>query len=335
MKIKNYFTPKSFVYTGKHQDIATRIRSFQYGENLYTETSEIEKVPKQKQYIQVIGLQDIEKIEYLKEQFQIDSFVFEDIFNVTQRNKIEVYNSYIFAVFHCEFLHNEVIEEEYMSLVVLGDTIITFHEKEPNFLDALHALLEHHHETKSRSIDYLFYQILDIITDHHLDVCDFLEEKNIQFEEMVLESKDVDQEAFYISRKQMLRLKNNVTPVLEQLEKVLNKCDLFQAENTYYFEDLKDHLRRLDIRLSESREVMRHLLDLHMNNQSHKMNKIMTTLTIFSAIFIPLSFLTGFFGMNFIYFKVLEEESAIPFFIIFCVVLAIGMIIFFKKKKWF
>lgn len=335
MKIKNYFTPKSFVYTGKHVDIATRIKSYQYGDARFEESQEISQSKLGKQYIQVIGLKDIAKIENLKEMFKIDSFVFEDIFNVTQRNKIEVYDSYIFAVFHAEFLNNQIIEEEYMSLIMLEDTIISFHEKEPLYLEAIPSLLERHNETKTRSIDYLFFQILDIITDHHLDVCDFLEEQNMEFEEMVLESKNVDQEAFYISRKQMLRLKNNVTPILEQLEKVLNKTNLFQAENVYYFEDLKDHLRRLDIRLTESREVMRHLLDLHMNNQSHKMNKIMTTLTIFSAIFIPLSFLTGFFGMNFIYFDILEEENAVFLFVIFCILLAVGMVLLFKRKKWF
>lgn len=335
MKIKNYFTPKSYIYTGKHADITTRIKSFEYSETFFKESQDSIKNGDKKQYIQVVGLKDIGKIENLKDAFQIDSFVFEDIFNVTQRNKIELYDTYIFAVFHVEFLNGSVIEEEYMSLIMLEDTILTFHEKEPVYLDPIYSLLEHHNETKMRSIDYLFYQILDIITDHHLDVCDYLEAQNMEFEEMVLESKDVDQEAFYISRKQMLRLKNNVTPILEQLEKVLNKTNLFKVDNTYYFEDLKDHLRRLDVRLTESREVMRHLLDLHMNNQSHKMNKIMTTLTIFSAIFIPLSFLTGFFGMNFLYFDILTEEHAVLLFVIFCILLAVGMVVLFKRKKWF
>ena len=95
-----------------------------------------------------------------------------------------------------------------------------------------------------------------------------------------------------------------------------------------------DHLKRLDHQLAQSTEFMRQLLDIHMNNQSNQMNKVMTTLTLFSAIFIPLSFLTGFFGMNFVHFEVLEFDYALEVFIFLCIALAVGMIYLFKKKKW-
>ena len=177
---------------------------------------------------------------------------------------------------------------------------------------------------------------MDIITDEHLDVYDQLEESMINFEEEILETKQIEQDQFYLVRKQMLKLKSNVAPILEQLEKTLaRKIPLFNIENQVYFDDLKDHLQRLDARINQAREAMHHLLDLHMNNQSTKMNKIMTTLTIFSAIFIPLSFLSGFFGMNFIHFGLLSYKHAVLAFTLLCLLIVSVMIIFFKKQKWF
>ncbi|MFW5865248.1 MAG: CorA family divalent cation transporter, partial [Candidatus Izemoplasmataceae bacterium] len=100
-------------------------------------------------------------------------------------------------------------------------------------------------------------------------------------------------------------------------------------------DDLLDHLKRLESNINEARELMRHLLDLEMNNQSNQMNRIMKTLTLFSAIFIPLSFLTGFFGMNFIHFNILAYEEAVPLFLGFSILIAVLMIVLFKKMKWF
>ena len=94
-------------------------------------------------------------------------------------------------------------------------------------------------------------------------------------------------------------------------------------------------MNRLDQKLDNLRDLMKTLLDLDLNNQSTRMNKIMSTLTLFSAIFIPLSFLTGFFGMNFVYFEVLRIEYAVLFFTGICILIAAAMLYIFKKHRWF
>jgi len=222
-----------------------------------------------------------------------------------------------------------------MSLLVFQETIISFHETHPTFLDELPDLINENHDVKNKSIDYLLFLILDIITDHHIDTFERVEKIQIQFEEQILDEKNIDQESFYIIRKQLLKLKNTVTPTLEQLEKTIERSPIFTIENKLYFDDLIDHLKRLDNHINQARELMRNILDLHINNQSNKMNRIMTTLTLFSAIFIPLSFLTGFFGMNFVHFEILAYEHALILFIVICMILASFMVLLFKKMKWF
>ena len=335
MKFKDYFTPKSMVYTGEHTNIKTTIKHYQYNAKEVIITDDFNKKEGYNHYIQVVGLSEVDKIMALKDIFPVEPLILEDVFNVSQRNKIDERKDYIFAVFHVNF-YKETIQEDYMSLLFFKDTIITFHEREPECLEALYPLFESYQELKERSSDFLFYQILDIITDSHIDL---MEHNNViteQIEEEILEYKSVDQEAFYQMRKNLLKLKSNVTPILTQLDKIIQSPrGYISVEQFPYFDDLKDHLSRLDERLNDARELMRHLLDLHINNQSHKMNQIMKTLTLFSAIFIPLSFLTGFFGMNFVHFDLLKYEHAVTLFIVFCVSVAGFMVYLFKRMNWF
>jgi magnesium transporter len=324
------------VYTGKHIKTPTSIKHYAYDAKSLQITTDFKSNSDLKNYIQIIGLSNIEEIAIIKDHYNIDSLILEDVFNVNQRNKLEVIDNSIFGAFHVEYLENDYVKEDYMSMIMIENTIITFHETEPLYLKPLDNLLSDHKELRERSIDYLLFQILDIITDNHLDVYDELDLAIGIFEEEILETKNIEQEDVYLVRKNMLKLKNNVTPIYEQLDKILTKHpELFSLSNKLYYEDLKDHLQRLDSRINQSREVMRNLLDLHMNNQSNKMNKIMATLTLFSAIFIPLSFLTGFFGMNFVHFGILEYKNAVLLFSSLCLIIAVSMVIFFKKKKWF
>ncbi len=336
MKISTYFKPKTMVYTGSFSHINTQINHWQYNEEKVELVEGLEFDKEMKHYVQIVGLADVEKIQEIRKHLPIDPLVMEDIFNVNQRNKYELKEEYLFGTFALSYLEDKVIKNDYMSILMFSNTIVSFHETQPNFLEDIQMLFAEHKELRELPVDYLFFQIMDIITDKHLEVYDTLNLAVVEFEAQLLETKSIEQEEFYKIRKQMLELKNNVSPIYEQLEKVLaKKSPLFNFSTSTYFEDLKDHLQRLDNRLNQSREITRNLLDLHMNNQSTKMNKIMATLTLFSATFIPLSFLTGFFGMNFVHFGVLQYEQAIYLFSGICAIIAVGMVIFFKRKKWF
>ena len=324
------------IYTGEHKEHETEIIHYQYDMSHCEILDSIASTKLQKHYLQVVGLADVNKIQEICRYYKIDPLINEDILSVNQRNKFEVKENYIFGTFSFSYLNEKEIIEDYMSIIMLENVILTFHETPPVFLNPIKILIQEHMEVREHSIDYLFYQILDIITDGHLEIYDILESNVNEFEEVLLETKNMEQDGFYLVRKQLIKLKNNVSPVHEQLERILlKKHRLFEPENANYFEDLKDHLDRLDNRLNQCNQLTRNLLDLHMNNQSTKINKMMSTLTIFSAIFIPLSFLTGVFGMNFVDFGILQYPHAVDLFVALCITIAGLMIWFFKSRKWF
>lgn len=335
MKISDYFKPKSLVYTGEFIEQKTKVRRFIYGKEKLEILDDIKKAD-EKQYIQVVGLNDLEKIKEIAALLAIEPFVIEDILNVKQRNKIERVGDLVFSSFSLMYQEQGSIKKDYLSMVLKEDVLVTFHEKEPLYLLPLEVLLEEYQELKKNGSDFLFYQILDLITDDHLDVYDTFEENMRQFEEEILETKKSNQEDFYVLRKNVLQLKNKTNPLYEHLTELLKApTPLITKETMTYFQDLLDHMKRLDLKLDQLRDLMKTLLDLDLNNQSTRMNKIMSTLTLFSAIFIPLSFLTGFFGMNFVHFDVLSFEYAVIVFTGLCVFIAVMMLYIFKKHRWF
>jgi magnesium transporter len=323
------------VYSGKHQDKTTRIKHFHYNDEEVIVTDDLKVMPNHKSYIQVIGLTDIDYISTIKKAFLIDDFIFEDVFNVTQREKIEMREHYIFSVVHSIFKKASTYQKEYMSIICLEDIVISFHEYDPWYLEATIKTLETYDDLRQKSSDFLFYHILDLITDNHMDVFDELNQNISTFEDITLNEQVLPQDEFYRTRKTFIRLKNNVYYLLESLESMMtHKHTFIKEDNLEYYRDLIDHLNRLDTQINLSRENLRNLVDVNINNQSNKMNKIMTTLTLFSAIFIPLSFLTGFFGMNFIHFGILEYRYAVWIFLGICLLVMSFMIWFFKKRDW-
>lgn len=335
MKITDYFKPKSLIYTGDYKHEQTLINRFVYDQVQVDEFHDI-KQSEQKQYIQVIGLSDLAQIKEIKNTFKIDDFIVEDILNVNQRNKIEKVGDYIFAAFSLMYKDKGIIKKDYMSLIFNEQVLITFHENEPVFLSPLKTLLYEYEELRTNKLDFLFYQILDLLTDDHLNIYDFFEDEMNRFEDEILETKQIDQDDFYKLRKQILQLKNITYPIYDHLEILLKiEISFINKSTKKFFDDLLDHMYRLDQRINQLRDLMKTLLDLDINNQSNRMNRIMSTLTLFSAIFIPLSFLTGFFGMNFIYFDILSYEYAVIIFAGVCLLIAGIMIYIFKKHRWF
>lgn len=334
MKILDYVTPKSMVYSGKVKQKETVINHYHYNEKEVIVSHDFTQKEGYKSYIQVVGLNDTERINQLQVLFSINEFIFEDIYNVSQREKVEVKEDYIFSVLHALFYQDDIFKKEYLSMICLDNVVISFHEDNPWFLEPTIKTLESYQDLRVKSSGFLFYHIMDLITDNHIDVFDKLNMVINEFEDVTLNGHTLPQEDFYKARKAFVRLKNNVYYLLEALNTLIPQKHKVIDEIIEFYNDLVDHLSRLDGQINLARENVRNLVDVNMNNQSNRMNQIMTTLTLFSAIFIPLSFLTGFFGMNFIYFDILRYEHAVIAFVGFCLLLIGFMIWFFKHKKW-
>jgi magnesium transporter len=338
---KKHAPPKSLIYTGNIQ-VETTIQTVTYNEQNTDIVAEHNKDLKSNQWVQVIGLTNEKKITELCQEYEIDPLIVEDIFNVNQRSKIEWKEDTLFSVLKSakiESYKEDVVHQvthDYISFVLQGTTLITFHEMNDHVFD---VLLERLKDKKSfvrkHSVDYLFYRMFDILIDNAQEVEQEISMTTNQLEERILALQKTDQATLYQARKELIYLKSSIDPITKVFAKRFFHKDTFTDETQELFLDLEDHIMRLSDNIVSQKEALRNLLDLHMNNVSYHMNSIMKTLTIFSAIFIPLSFLAGVFGMNFVHFEILNSPNGLLFFGLLCLFLMLFMLGYFKWKKWY
>lgn len=349
-KLKKYNTPPgTLTYAGEYKDTkfhgdlfvynsSTCIRRYfdTYSE-LIEELTEFNTSGEYNFWINVIGLNDIEELRKLGEYFNISKLYMEDIVHVSKHNKIEVSQKTLFSSVQMIYLQNEKMVKETLSMYFTEPFVITFQERDGDVFGMIRdRLTENLGLIRRQRTEYLCYLLFDALVDNYMIVLNHLSYTIDDLEEMVIDSNDIDLNEIHKIKKQLLHLKTTITPLsnIKDLFKYDN-LSLMTREMEPYLNDLKDHIDQLTIEITLEREIINSLFETHMLNVSNDMNKIMTTLTIYSAIFIPLSFLAGVFGMNFKHIPGLDQQFGFYVFLVACFGIAIGMILFFKIKKWF
>jgi len=268
----------------------------------------------------------------------VDNLIVEDIFNTNQRNKLEIFDDYIFSVFKFIYLNKDnQVKIDYISILLFDNIVITFSEVENRFKQEIIARLKDKNLQLSKlHEDYLFYVIYDMIIDEELNVFHYVNLQLEHLEDNIMNLGKNDQVNLYNIRKNLVFLKNHTTNLEEYASpKLLLENKLFNSYLEKYFEDLSDHIINLRDKSIMALDAINNLYEVYSNNVSNRATEIMKTLTIFSAIFIPLSFIAGIFGMNFINFPILQSDYGLLIFFAICILIPVGMLIYFKSKKWF
>lgn len=333
--------PGMLIYTGEYKRTPHKLELLVYDEedfefNIIDSIDEIKKDQKLK-WLNVIGLNRTEFIKEIGEKFKINPLVLEDIVHVSHRSKIEIHEHYLFSVFKMVYLKSEKIIHEHLSMILMDNLLITFQEEQGDVFDPIRERIrEKKGNIREMKVDYLYYALVDALVDQYFDILLFLSIGLDELEEQIIEEENISMEAIYSLRKELLLIKSAVIPIKDVFHNFLGSNQKFISEEVkIYFEDIKDHLNQVTDSVIMYREMASSLSETNSSNMSNNMNKIMTTLTIFSAVFIPLSFLSGVFGMNFTNMPVLDFQLGYYFFIVSCIVIAVGMLSYFKIKKWY
>lgn len=334
---KRSVPPEYMLYTGEH-NLDTTVRHLQYNVKEFSEFHEkVTLKDDSVDWIIVEGLSNVEAITKFCQEFNVDNLTIEDILNVNQRNKIEVYESYIFAVQKYTYVEGSALKTDYISILLFKDKLVTFSEKHNLFIDNIFTRINSPSSLiRKYKHDYLFYVIYDIITDETLNVFHYIAEQVTSLEESLLSLNRDDELTLYKLRKELVYIRNYSDQTRDNLfNNKLLMARIKDEKTNKYYEDLQDHIVNLNEKAKTELELLKGIFDMYMNNNAHKMNQIMKTLTIFSAIFIPLSFLTGIFGMNFTNFPILLNDNGLIIFLGISILIPISMLFYFKKNKWF
>lgn len=280
-------------------------------------------------------------VEDTAKLFHIHHLISEDILNINQLPKFELFDEYLF--FNTKMLSfdsaTDEIREEHLSVLMCKGLVITFQEGLPG--DAFNELRERIKLAKGMirkyGEDYLFYHILDSVVDNYLEIMETLRGRIEKLEAKLLSDPNynVMQEVIEI-KKNINILRKYTIPMRDALNKMRVEASHFiQKSSINYFQDVADHIHYLVTSFETSREMLKDLMDLNHSNQNNEMNRVMKTLTVVSAIFIPLTFLAGVYGMNFNHMPELTWKWGYPVVWGIMGLVALGMISYMRLKKWF
>jgi len=289
-------------------------------------------------WINIDGLGDIEMLKKLGSHFHLHPLALEDTLNVGQRPKLEEYDDHFFIVMQMVFCSNECLEVEQMSVFLKKNVLITIQEEETrDVFDPIRKRLRAGTGyARQRGHDYLAYALLDATVDHFFPVLEYIGDTIEELEEIMLDhpSKECVSRLHGLKR-YLLKLRRAAWPQREVLG-ALNRdvTGMVEERNKPFLRDCYDHTIQIMDIIEGYRDLATGLMDLYLSSVGLRTNEIMRVLTVISAIFIPLTFLVGLYGMNFE--NMPELHTKYGYFVLLGVMaaLAICMVVFVKRKRW-
>ncbi len=346
--------PETFLYEGARKDEKVKITVFDYDEASCIE-KQIDQVKecapfKDKPtvtWINVDGIHRIDILEDLTSCYLVHHLVLEDILNINQRPKAEDFGEYLYIVAKMLFYdekRNDITEEQ-VSVILGNNFVISFQDEK--YGDVFDLLRERIRSGKGRirkmGPDYLAYALLDAIIDSYFVILEKIGEKIESLEEsLVTEPSPSTLHSINKLKKNLIFLRKSVWPLREVVHSITqSESALIKEQTLVYFRDIYDHVIQAVDTIEAFRDTVSGMLDIYLSSISYRLNEVMKVLTIIATIFIPLTFIAGIYGMNFNTsrspFNMPELNWRYGYFFALAVMMlmALGMLAYFRKKRWF
>lgn len=289
-------------------------------------------------WINVTGIHDPKVIETIGDHFKLNPLVMEDILNPTQRPKCDDYKDYLYIVARLFFKREEgKIEDEQVSIILGKNYLISFLERSDYVFDPVRARIKKDgSRMRDYGSDYLCYALMDTIVDQAFSCLEKVDDE-LEFFELELVDQPTPQTLGKLqkTRREIAILRKNIWPLREVIS-TLERRDmhLITDHTRFFFHDVHDHTVQMVETIEGFRDVLSGMLDIYLSNISLKMNEIMKFLTIVSTLFVPLTFIASLYGMNFDIMPGLHHPYGFDITIGAMVLLVLGMVFYFHKKKW-
>jgi magnesium transporter len=340
---KTGLPPGSLVYTGSHHE-PTKITLYRFNQQSFEIFSGINALaeidPAKVNWINISGFSDTDTIAVIGEKFGLHPLLLEDILNSDHMPAVEDLDDCLFITLKGLELKNgsDELDVHHASFVVGDHYLLSFTETENQIFQPVIERLENDKgKARVKKADYLSYLLIDKIVDNYYLVLDRLEDNMDTIESQLL--KDPSQRLagnIMTQKKLLIMLRKSVNPFRDEVRKITREESKFVTRDTLkYLNDVYDHLNQIIQTIDNFREMISDMMDLLMANNANRMNSIMTTLTLISSIFIPLTFIVGIYGMNFRYFPEVEWKYGYPAVMIMMFCIGLGMYIYMRRKKWF
>lgn len=290
-------------------------------------------------WFNIDGLHETKIIEEIGDGFNFDKLVLADVMDTHSRPKVHDFGDCILLSIKMlqQNAENDLISVENLSIILTPTVVLSFQEKRGDVFEPVRERIRNQKKRiRTGGTDYLVFALLDIVVDNYIYVVGVLGEKIETLEETLLQEprKSVIDE-IYTYKREMNFLRKNITPAKEMILALYKmESELIKESSHIHYKELLDNINQAVDTSETYREILSDQLNIYHTTISSKLNDVMKFLTIFSVIFIPLTFIAGIYGTN---FDVLPElKYQYSYFIMWgvMIILAIGMLLYFKRRKW-
>lgn len=287
-------------------------------------------------WLNVNGVAHAPTLAAIGEIFGLHRLALEDLGDVRQRAKVEAYGEdHLFVIVRMARLAPE-LDLEQVGLFLGKDFVITFQERPGDVLDPLRQRIRASRgRLRQGGPDYLAYSVIDTIVDHYFPVAEAYADRLDALEEEIVHRPSRDaMTRLHSAKRELMSLRRAVWPMRDALNHIVREPGPFVTpESVIYFRDTADHCFQVLDLVETYRDLGSSLTDLYLSNVSNRMNEIMKVLTVFAAIFIPLGFITGIYGM-----EVEHPRRAwwwnLPFVFSLMGITALLLLAWFARKGW-
>lgn len=339
-------SPGSLIFIGEKKVDAAKIRVIDYNSSSVTdqELQDIKDGAHFKEtdtvtWLNINGLHDIGLIEDLGRIFELHPLVLEDILNTGQRPKAEDFDAYVFIALKMIRFDTETqkVMNEQLSIILGEKFLLTFQEQPGDVFNPVRERIRKQTSRLRRSgTDYLAHALIDTIVDNYIHTIERIGEETEALEEEILSGNDAAvMEKINIFKREFNYLKKSIRPAKEAILQ-LSRLDsvLIHESSVPFFKDLLDLINHAAEAIDTYRDLLTDQLNIHNSVTANKMNDIMKVLTVFAAIFIPLTFIAGVYGTNFEYLPELHYKYSYFIFWAVLIIIACALLFYFKRKRW-
>ncbi|TVY07716.1 magnesium/cobalt transporter CorA [Paenibacillus cremeus] len=277
---------------------------------------------------------DVEDLEILQPLFHLHELAIEDVLTEEeQRPKIELYDTHYFIVVNSIRFDDEEIFLRALNIFLGKHYIITVTRTKINEIRTLKPVLWEEEVTMP---DQFLYHLMDLIVDNYTNVGDRIEAKIEKLEEDILmHTKKSHLNEIISLRSEILWLKKVLVPQREVIA-TLNKKELKLISEPLkkYFGDIYENAVKIAETFDTFRDLMGNLREAYQSSLANRANEIMRVFTALTTIFMPLTFITGVYGMNFEYVPGMHWHYGGVVALLSMVVVGVSMFILFRKKDW-
>lgn len=288
-------------------------------------------------WLEITSLNDVDLINSIGEKFNLHPLVIEDVLSTNHIPKVEDYEIYIFLIIEGMTLDEDYeLKSEQFSFILFKDLIISFQQTDSNIFEPIFNRMSAGSNIRKNNADDLLHALTDIIVDNYFLVVEKIGERIDEVEEELLMNprKEILEEIYKLKR-ELVYIRKTLWPMRNTINSLSkNDFDLIDGKTIYYFRDVYDHIIQMIDMVETYREICSGMMDTYLTNISNKTNDIMKVLTVFSTIFIPLTFIAGVYGMNFKYLPELNWKYGYASFWVISAILTGFMLRYFRNKKW-